>query len=62
MLANDYNSRCSNFYYLDEDLKLVTEEVKTKKQILQAERILSTWPLARRRVKQRYASRQISYA
>jgi hypothetical protein len=44
MLANDYNSRCSNFYYLDEDLKLVTEEVKTKKQILEAERILSIWP------------------
>ena len=46
MLANDYNSRCSNFYYLDEDLKLVTEEVKAKKQMLEADamRILSTWP------------------
>ena len=46
MLANDYNSRCSNFYYLDEDLKTVTEEVKAKKQILEADalRILSTWP------------------
>ena len=46
MLANDYNSRCSNFYYLDEDLKIVTEEVKTKKQALEADamRILSTWP------------------
>jgi hypothetical protein len=46
MLANDYNSRCSNFYYLDEDSKLVTEEVKAKEQILEADalRILSTWP------------------
>ncbi len=46
MLANDYNSRCSNFYYLDEDLRIVTEEVKAKKQILEADavRILSTWP------------------
>ena len=46
MLANDYNSRCSNFYYLDEDLKIVTEEVKAKKQMLEADamRILSTWP------------------
>jgi hypothetical protein len=46
MLANDYNSRCSNFYYLDEDLKIVTEEVKAKRQILEADamRILSTWP------------------
>jgi hypothetical protein len=45
MLANDYNSRCSNFYYLDEDLKIVTEEVKAKRQILEADamRILSTW-------------------
>jgi len=46
MLANDYNSRCSNFYYLDEDLNIVTEEVKARKLILEAEatRILSTWP------------------
>jgi len=46
MLANDYNSRCSNFYYQDEDLKIVTEEVKAKKQMLEADamRILSTWP------------------
>ena len=46
MLANDYNSRCSNFYYLDEDLKIVTEEVNAKKEILEAEamRILTTWP------------------
>jgi hypothetical protein len=46
MLANDYNSRCSNFFYLDEDLKTVTEEVKAKRQMLEADamRILSTWP------------------
>jgi len=46
MLANDYNSRCSNFYYLDEDSKIVTEEVKAKRKILETDalRILSTWP------------------
>jgi hypothetical protein len=46
MLANDYNARCSNFYYLDEDLKIVKEEVRAKKQVLEADaqRILSTWP------------------
>jgi hypothetical protein len=46
MLANDYNSRCSNFYFLDEDLRIVKEEIKAKKQVLEAdaERILSTWP------------------
>lgn len=46
MLANDHNSRCSNFYYLDEDLKVVTEELKAKKQALEADAmlILSTWP------------------
>ncbi len=46
MLANDYNSRCSNFYYLDDDLKVVKEEVNGRRQILQADamRILSTWP------------------
>jgi hypothetical protein len=46
MLANDYNSRCSNFYYLDEDLKTVMEEVRAKRQALEADamRILSTWP------------------
>ncbi|WP_074816786.1 MULTISPECIES: hypothetical protein [Bradyrhizobium] len=46
MFANDYNSRCSNFYFLDEDLRVVTEEVKARKQMLEADamRILSTWP------------------
>ena len=45
-LANDYNSRCSDFFYQDEDLRLVREEVIAKRQLLEAdaERILSTWP------------------
>lgn len=44
-LANDYNSRCSDFFYQDEDLKLVKDEVITKQKLLEAdaERILSTW-------------------
>jgi hypothetical protein len=46
ILANDYNSRCSNFYYLDEDLKIVIEEVNAKEKVLEADakRILATWP------------------
>lgn len=45
-LANDYNSRCSNFYYQDDDLKIVMEEVTAKKKTLEADakRILATWP------------------
>jgi hypothetical protein len=45
-LANDYNSRCSDFFYQDEDLRLVKEEVVAKRKLLEAdaERILSTWP------------------
>jgi hypothetical protein len=45
-LANDYNSRCSDFFYQDEDLRLVREEVIAKRTLLEAdaERILSTWP------------------
>ncbi len=45
-LANDYNSRCSDFFYQDEDLRLVKEEVEAKRKLLEAdaERILSTWP------------------
>jgi len=45
-LAADYNSRCANFFYQDEDLRLVKEEVITKRKLLEAdaERILSTWP------------------
>ena len=46
MLANDYNSRCSNFYYQDEDLRIVKEEIKAGKEAIEADarRILSTWP------------------
>jgi len=46
LFANDYNSRCSNFYFQDEDLRAITEEVKARKQMLEADamRILSTWP------------------
>jgi hypothetical protein len=46
ILANDYNSRCSNFYYQDDDLKIVMDQVNAKKQILEgdARRILATWP------------------
>jgi hypothetical protein len=45
-LANDYNSRCSDVFYQDEDLRLVKEEVIAKRKLLEAdaERILSTWP------------------
>jgi hypothetical protein len=45
-LANDYNSRCADFFYQDEDLRLVKEEVTAKRKLLEAdaERILSTWP------------------
>lgn len=45
-LATDYNSRCANFFYQDEDLRLVKEEVVAKRKLLEAdaERILSTWP------------------
>jgi len=45
-LANDYNSRCSDFFYQDEDLRLVKEEVIAKRKLLEAdaESILSTWP------------------
>jgi len=45
-LANDYNSRCSDFFYQDEDLRVVREEVIANQKILEAdaERILSTWP------------------
>jgi hypothetical protein len=45
-LANDYNSRCSDFFYQDEDLRLVKEEVIAKRTLLEADagRILATWP------------------
>ncbi len=46
ILAKDYNSRCSNFYYRDEDLKIVMDQVNAKKKVLEADakRILATWP------------------
>ena len=46
VLANDYNSRCSDFYYLDKDLEIVMDELNAKKKILEADamRILATWP------------------
>ena len=45
-LANDYNSRCANFFYLDDDLKIVNEELVAKQTILEdsALRIMATWP------------------
>jgi hypothetical protein len=46
LLANDYNSRCSNFLYLDHDLKIVMEEVNAKRKSLEVDamRILASWP------------------
>jgi hypothetical protein len=46
LLANDYNSRCSDFFYQDEDLRLVKEEVIANRTLLEADagRILATWP------------------
>jgi hypothetical protein len=48
-LVTDYNARCSDFFYQDEDLEAVKEEVKNKQTILaeDAERIMSTWPWRR---------------
>lgn len=45
-LANDYNSRCGNFYYLDDDLKLVMEELGAQHEALEAEakHIVAAWP------------------
>jgi hypothetical protein len=46
LLIVDYNSRCSDYFYQDEDLKLVRAEVGAKKELLAADarRITSTWP------------------
>ena len=46
LLIVDYNSRCSDFFYKDEDLKQVLAEVKANEGPLQAEakQIVSTWP------------------
>ena len=46
LLIIDYNSRCSDFFYQDDDLKTVLAEVDAKKLLLEADaqRIMSTWP------------------
>jgi hypothetical protein len=46
LLIVDYNSRCSDFFYQDDDLKLVLAEVSAKNDLLAADakRIMSTWP------------------
>ena len=46
LLIVDYNSRCSDFFYKDEDLKQVSAEVKATGASLQAEarQIVSAWP------------------
>jgi len=46
LLIVDYNSRCSDFFYRDEDLKLVMAEVSENKNLLEADakRIVSAWP------------------
>ncbi len=45
-LANDYNARCGNFYYLDDDLKTVMEELEAARNSLEADakRIMAQWP------------------
>jgi hypothetical protein len=37
LLIVDYNSRCSDFFYKDEDRKLVEAEVKAKQDVLEAD-------------------------
>lgn len=46
VLIMDYNSRCSDYFYRDEDLKLVLAEVTASRNLLDADakRIMSTWP------------------
>jgi len=46
MLAGDYNSRCSDFFFQDHDQKVVSDEIEAKTKILEADamRILATWP------------------
>ncbi|MCG2632373.1 hypothetical protein L6654_37805 [Bradyrhizobium sp. WYCCWR 13023] len=45
-LANDYNSRCSNYFYRDADMNIVTGELAVRQQNLEAEteRIMESWP------------------
>jgi hypothetical protein len=46
LLIVDYNSRCSDIFYRDEDLKRVEAEVSAKQDLLEkdARRIVSAWP------------------
>jgi hypothetical protein len=46
LLIVDYNSRCSDFFYQDDDLKTVLAELDANKSLLEADaqRIMSTWP------------------
>jgi hypothetical protein len=46
LLIVDYNSRCSDFFYKDEDLKRVEAEIEANKDVLEsdARRILAGWP------------------
>jgi hypothetical protein len=45
MLVIDYNSRCSDYFYQDDDLKRVLNEVNANKELLEADakRTMSTW-------------------
>ncbi|MGA2999409.1 hypothetical protein [Bradyrhizobium sp.] len=46
LLIVDYNSRCSDFFYEDNDLKTVLAELDAKRQLLETEakQIVSNWP------------------
>jgi hypothetical protein len=46
LLIIDYNSRCSDIFYKDDDLERVLAEMNVKKSLLEADakRIMSTWP------------------
>jgi hypothetical protein len=46
LLIVDYNARCSDFFYKDEDVNQVLAEVSANTSLLQAEanQIVSTWP------------------
>ncbi len=45
LLIVDYNSRCSDFFYQDSDLKTVLAEVDAKKRLLEADaqRMMAAW-------------------
>jgi hypothetical protein len=46
LLAADYNSRCSDFFFRDSDVAVVKAELALNRQRLanEAEKIMSTWP------------------